>query len=262
MGQKINPTSLRIAITKDWSSRWFFPSKGGKSSLGKYPYATFLEEDELIRKTVQQKISQAGVASVDIERTSNRLRIVIRAARPGFVIGQGGKGIEDLTKTLERNLRKLRLTRGQKAQVAVSVNVEELKRSEISATYVAQQIAWDLEKRLHFRRVLKKHLDTIMQNKEVRGAKILLAGRLGGAEIARKETLKKGALPLQTLRADIDYGTATAYTTYGTIGIKVWIYKGEVFQKDKSEKIKNQNDPFNYTQGQPKRSRTDDQSKF
>lgn len=242
MGQKINPFSLRIYVTKNWPARWFFPAKGGVSSLGKYPYAKFLEEDEVIRRVIKAKINQAGIAGVEIERTSTNLRIMIRAARPGLVIGQGGKGIEDLSKALQVGLRKVRGNAAGKKEPNLSVNVEELKRSDVSSGYVAQQVAWDLERRMHFRRVMKKQLDQIMQNREVKGAKILCAGRLGGAEIARKESVKNGALPLQTLRADIDYGTATAYTTYGTIGIKVWIYKGEVFGRKTAEEEKRQND--------------------
>jgi small subunit ribosomal protein S3 len=222
MGQKVHPFSFRVGITKDWPSRWFVK--------GQYP--KFLEEDELIRKVIAKKIGQAGIAGIDIERTSNNLRVLIRAARPGFIIGRGGKGIEDFTKALEQAIRKLR---GNKNPVNVSVNVEELKRSDISSQYIAQQIAWDLEKRLPFRRTIKKHLESIMQNKEVKGAKLYLSGRLDGNEIARREWLAKGSLPLQTLRADIDYGTATAFTTYGTIGIKVRIYKGEIFNKTKAQ---------------------------
>jgi len=232
MGQKINPVSLRLGGVKTWSSRWFFPPKAGQAAVGKYPYAKFLKEDETIRNAIMERIKLAGVAGIDIERTSNNLRVVIRAARPGLVIGQGGKGIEELTKAIEAKLRKVRATKpGTKSVVNLSVNVEELKRSEVAAVYVAQQIAWDLEKRLPFRRTMKKHLEAIMQNRDVKGAKLRLSGRLDGAEIARRETMKQGPLPLQTLRANIDYGKGTAFTTYGTVGIEVWIYKGEVFQK-------------------------------
>lgn len=227
MGQKINPQSFRLGVIKDWPVRWFLPAKGGRST-----YAKYLAEDEIIRKLIKTKLNQAGIASVEIERTINNLKVLIRAARPGFIIGRGGKGIEDFTKALEEAIRK---ERREKTKIALSVNIEELKRSEIAAPYVAQQIAWDLEKRMPFRRVMKKYLEQVVQNKEAKGVKILLAGRLNGAEIARDETMKKGALPLQNLRADIDYGTAVAYTTFGTIGVKVWIYKGEVFQKKASE---------------------------
>ncbi|TSC82033.1 MAG: 30S ribosomal protein S3 [Parcubacteria group bacterium Gr01-1014_20] len=223
MGQKINPHSLRLGVTKNWPVRWFFSGR----------FKEFLEEDEAIRKVIKDKISQAGIVSVEIERTSNNLKVMIRAARPGFVIGRGGKGIEDLTKAIEKALMGIRKT---KEKTALSVNVEELKRSEVSAIYTAEQIAWDLEKRLPFRRTMKKYIDQVMQSREAKGIKVMLSGRLGGAEIARREHLKAGMLPLQTLRADIDYGQATAFTAFGTIGIKVWIYKGDIFEEKKKEK--------------------------
>lgn len=229
MGQKINPISLRIHIVKPWTARWFFARQGAVLRAGKYPYAKFLEEDETIRRIIRKKILQAGIAGIDIERTSNNLKIIVKAARPGFVIGQGGKGIEELTKMIEKGVRALREKKPSGKGSHISVNVEELKRSEISAPYVAQQIAWDFERRLPFRRVIKKYLEQIVQNREAKGGKITVAGRLGGAEIARHETLHQGPMPLQTLRANIDYGYATAFTTYGTIGVKVWIYKGQVF---------------------------------
>jgi len=218
MGQKINPNSYRLGVTKGWQVRWFL--KGG--------YAKFLEEDEAIRNTINERIPLAGIAGVEIERTQGNLRVYIRAARPGLIIGRGGKGMEDLNKAIADALQKIRKTR---SKVALSLNVEELKRSEVSSRYIAQQIAWDLEKRIRFRRTMKKYLEQILQNKDVKGAKIAMSGRLDGNEIARREHLSKGSLPLQTLRADIDYGTSTAFTTYGTIGIRVWIYKGEIFEK-------------------------------
>lgn len=223
MGQKINPSSFRLGIIKNWTSRWFL--KGN--------YARFLEEDEAIRNIVREKITQAGISAIEIERTQGSLKVFIKAARPGFIIGRGGKGIEDLSKAIDASLKTIRKTKA----VPISLNVEELKRSEVSAAHVGQLIAWDLERRLPFRRTLKKHLESIIQNREVKGAKILLSGRLDGNEIARREWLAKGSLPLQTLRADIDYGQATAFTSYGTIGIKVWIYKGKIF-KTESSKLK------------------------
>lgn len=198
--------------------RWFV--QGG--------YAKFLEEDEAIRSVIAKKIGTAGIAAIEIERTQGNLRIFIKAARPGFIIGRGGKGMEELNIAIADAIRKVR---GNKMPIPLSVNVEELKRSEVAATYVAQEIAWDLERRMPFRRTMKKYLEQIMQNRDVRGAKVFLSGRLDGNEIARRERLSRGSLPLQTLRADIDYGTATAKTTYGTIGIKIWIYKGEIFEK-------------------------------
>jgi len=223
MGQKIRPNSLRLGIIKDWSSRWF-PKK--------LNFGTFLEEDELIRKIIRQKINNAGIDRVEIERKGNNYKIMIRAQRPGLIIGRGGKGIEDLTKLLEKNLKKFKQEKKLSPDLSLNLNIEELKRMDVSAAVVAQNIAWDFEKRLRFRRVIKKSLEQIMQNREIKGAKIAVAGRLNGAEIARREHLEKGELPLQTLRANIDYGTATAYTTYGTVGIKVWVYKGEVFDRE------------------------------
>ena|SRR3989344_1103187 len=224
MGQKINPQSFRLGITQEWPVRWFF--KGS--------YRKLLEEDEAIRKVINKKIAQAGIVAIEIERTHNNLKVIIKAARPGFVIGRGGKGIEELTKEIEKALKALRT---KKEQVSLSLNVEELKKSDVSSRYIAQQVAWDIEKRMPFRRVMKKQIEQIMQNRGVKGVKIRLSGRLGGAEIARREWLKNGMLPLHTLRANIDYGEATAFTTFGTIGVKVWIYKGEIFE---SEKPKNQ----------------------
>jgi len=222
MGQKINPNSYRLGITKGWPVRWFL--KGG--------YPKFLEEDEAIRKTIMKKIGLAGVAAIEIERTQGNLRVYIRAARPGLVIGRGGKGMEDLNKAVTAALQKVR---GTKSKVALNLSVEELKRSDVSAVYIAQQIAWDLEKRIRFRRTMKKYLEQVLQNKDVKGVKIFLSGRLDGNEIARREWLAKGSLPLQTLRADIDYGRVTAHTTAGTVGVRVWIYKGEIFNRTNKE---------------------------
>ena len=220
MGQKIRPNSLRLGIIKDWNARWF-PKKGN--------FKNFLEEDVLIRRIIDKKIGQAGIDQIVIERSGTNCRILIRAAKPGLIIGRGGKGIEDLLRLIKKEVAKLRKEKRAVGQVSISLNIEEIKRSEVSATVIAQNIAKDLEKRMPFRRLIKKYLESIMQNREVKGAKIKVSGRLGGAEIARNEYLKKGSLPLQTLRINIDYGQATAFTTYGTIGIKVWINKGEVF---------------------------------
>ncbi|MDP1689057.1 MAG: 30S ribosomal protein S3 [bacterium] len=232
MGHKINPNAYRLGINKPWQSRWFFEKN----------YPEFLEADEIIRKVIYKKIGTAGVVSIDIERISGKCRITIRAAKPGIVIGRGGKGIEELrdkiNSSLTTALKKKRLT--NEKIVGVTLAIEELKRSEVSSTYIAQQIGWDMERRLPWRRAVKKYLEQIMQNKDVKGAKIKVGGRLDGAEIARKEWLAKGSLPLQTLRANIDYGTATAFTSYGTVGIKVWVYKGEVFEEKQEEKSSKQ----------------------
>lgn len=226
MGHKVKPISLRTGIVKEWQARWFPKKRNFKVAL---------EEDVIIREAINEKISQAGVDSVTIERFDETPRITIRAAKPGIIIGRGGKGVEDLIKFIESRIGALRIDKTDKKTRKIkglSLNVEELKRTEISAAVMAQNIARDIERRLPFRRLIKKSLDQILQYKEVEGAKIRLAGRLNGAEIARNESLAKGKIPLTTLRANIDYGEATAFTTYGTIGIKVWINKGEIFIKN------------------------------
>ena len=225
MGHKIRPTAIRIGIIENWHSRGM--SKKGMISR--------LEQDELIRGVIKKRIGQAGIDKIDIERTNNVCRVVIHAARPGLIIGRGGKGIEELHAFLVKQLEKLerkKLTRNttiKKEKLNLAISVEELKKNDVSAMVIAQSIASDLERRTSTRQAMRKYLDTIMQYREVRGVKLLLSGRLDGAEIARNARLMKGVLPLQTLRARIDYGEATAFTIYGTVGIKVWIYKGEVF---------------------------------
>jgi small subunit ribosomal protein S3 len=218
MARKINPISFRLGINKDWESRWM--PAGGK-------YAKHLREDEIIRKIVNEKVGKAGIDRIEIERTLNQHKITIRSARPGIIIGRGGKGIDELSKAIQK---------ATDITTPFNLNVEEVKRTEISAPVMAQNIAWDLERRMRFRRVMKRHLDIAMQNRDVQGVKIRVSGRLNGAEIARSEHLMKGKLPLTTLRADIDYGETRAVTTYGAIGIKVWLYKGEVFNKSKRER--------------------------
>ncbi|MEK7574387.1 MAG: 30S ribosomal protein S3 [Patescibacteria group bacterium] len=225
MARKIRPDSFRLGITRNWQNRWFL-----KRSLN-----FLLEEDYLVRQEILKIIIKAGIAGIEIERTGNLCKIFIKAARPGLIIGRGGKGIEDLKKAVEVVMTVFRRRKKIKEIPELDLNIEELKRTEVSAQAEAQNIAFDLERRLRFRRVMKQHLDAMAQNKTIKGAKIRLAGRLDGAEIARKEWLAKGRMPLTNLRADIDYGEATAFTTFGTIGVKVWIYKGEVF----NEKIEN-----------------------
>lgn len=224
MGQKINPFKYRLGITRNWVSRWF-PSKHD---------ARFkLEEDVVIRRVIEEKIEQAGIVRIEIERgANNAFRIFIKAARPGLIIGRGGKGIEELSLAVAAALTKL--DRKYKRGIinrSIKVNVEELKRSEISAQHLAQLIAWDMERRLPFRRVMKKQMEFALQNREVQGVKVRVSGRLDGNEISRVEWLAKGKMPLQSLRADIDYGEATSYNSYGTVGVKAWIYKGDVFTK-------------------------------
>lgn len=224
MAQKINPKAFRLGISIPWSSRWFY----------KKPNRFFLEEDHAIRTFLMEKILGAGIDGIDIERTGPSVRVTIKANRPGLIIGRGGKGIEELRDGLLVVLRKLRVRRKVAVAATLHLNIEELKRAEASAAVVAEQVVADIERRMPFRRLMKRTLETVMQNREVKGAKVRLSGRLNGAEISRSEWKAMGTMPLQTLRANIDYGVATAFNSYGTIGVKVWIYKGEVF-KDKEK---------------------------
>lgn len=226
MAQKIKPTTLRLGIAIPWSSRWFLTRKS------KY----FLEEDHMIRGFVNAAIKEAGVAGLVIERTSDVVCVNIRAAKPGLIIGRGGKGIEELREKLIRKVKALRVANKVPAMVfALNLNVEELKRTEISAAVTAQQIAFDIEKRQPYRKIMKRAVESAMQNREVKGIKIKLSGRLNGAEISRSDWLAKGRMPLQTLRANIDYAEATSFNSYGTVGVKVWIYKGDVFEEKSQE---------------------------
>jgi small subunit ribosomal protein S3 len=220
MGHKINPVGLRIGITQNWKSKWF----------SKKEYGSNLRQDIEIRTLVMKKWKNASIADVEIERSAAAIRLIIKTARPGVLIGRGGSGIEDVKKQIQDKFfpgnRKLNL----------KIEVQEVKNFEESAQIVAQNVAEQLEKRMPFRRVLKSMLEQVMKNNIVKGVKIEVAGRLGGAEMSRREWSAKGTLPLHTLRANIDFARATGYTTYGTLGIKVWIYKGEVFNKAKSER--------------------------
>ncbi|MEK9194259.1 MAG: 30S ribosomal protein S3 [Patescibacteria group bacterium] len=227
MAQKINPNSFRLGLTIPWQSRWFF-----KRNL-----RFFLEEDHLIREIIKDKILSAGIHAIEIERAGGETaRISIKAARPGLIIGRGGKGIEDLKNWLTKAIRKLRSKNKIAPAFSLNLNVEELGRGEVSAAVVAQQIAFDLEKRLPYRRVIKRQIETLAQNRDIKGVKIRVGGRLNGAEISRNDWLARGRMPLQTLRANINYGEATAFNSYGTVGIKVWLYKGEVFSEKSNER--------------------------
>ena len=218
MGRKVNPFIFRIGIVNNWKSRWF--------NRKRYKY--LLEQDIKLRDFVMKKLSKASINSIEIERSANLLNVIIATARPGLVIGRGGSGIEDLKREIKKIVHQ---NDPESAKTEIRLEVEEIRQPNSKAAIVAQDMATQIEKRMPYRRVIKQSLDKIMQNHEVQGAKIVVKGRLNGAEIARKEWLKKGRISLQTLRANIDYAQATAYTTYGTIGIKVWIYKGEKFDK-------------------------------
>ncbi len=213
MGQKVNPKGLRLGIITNWKSRWF----------GKKEYSRQLREDIEIRHFIEEKLRGAAVGSVEIERSSGVIRIIIKTARPGVIIGRGGSGVEDLKRIIKEKFFKTK-------KVELKVEIEEIKNIEESAKVIAQNVAEQLEKRLPFRRVLKSAIDQAMDGRKIKGIKIEVAGRLGGAEIARREWLSKGNLPLHTLRADIDYAKAIAKTTYGVIGVKVWVYRGEKFE--------------------------------
>lgn len=212
MGHKVNPTGIRLGITTTWKSRWF----------GKKDYRSNLREDVEIRQFVLTRWKAAAIASLDIERSANVVRVIIQTSRPGVLIGRGGTGIEDLTRVVKQ-----RFFAGKK--MSLKIEIQEVRNFEESASLVAQQVAEQLERRMPFRRILKGMLDQVEKNKTVKGVKIELSGRLGGAEMSRREWLSRGTIPLHTLRADIDFSKATATTTYGAIGVKVWVYKGEKF---------------------------------
>lgn len=222
MAQKIKPLGLRLGITEPWRSRWFF----------KKPLKFFVEEDFYIRQIIRERILSAGIASIEIERTSQIIRVSIKASRPGLIIGRGGRGIEDLKNLVLKKIIKLRQENKISADFSLNLNVEELRRTEVSAPVTAQQIAFDIERRVPYRVVLRRTLESLKQNKGTKGAKIKVSGRLNGSEISRRDWLSFGRMPLQTIRAIIDYGEATSFASYGTVGIKVWIYKGEIFSDD------------------------------
>lgn len=191
-----------------------------------------MEEDELIRKTIGKAYKRAGIENIEIERNTNTVKIFISTARPGLIIGRGGAGIDALRTLLTKQLKKFRQAKALTEDFILQLNIEEVKKPEISAQIVAENIAVSLEKRIRFRRVIKSALAKIMSYKEVKGAKIKVSGRLDGVEISRSEFVAEGKIPLITVRSQIDYAEERAYCTYGVLGIKVWIYKGEILEKD------------------------------
>ncbi len=212
MGQKVNPHGLRVGVIKDWDSRWF----AGKSNFG-----DLLVEDYQLRKFLKKLLFAAGISKIEIERSANRVRINIFAAKPGIIIGRGGSEIEKVKKQVEAMTGK-----------NVALNIVEVRQPDVDAQLVAENIAAQLERRISFRKAMKSVMGRAMKL-GAKGIKTCCAGRLGGAEIARTEHYHEGTIPLQTLRADIDYGFAEANTTYGKIGVKVWIYKGEILPDSK-----------------------------
>ena len=218
MGQKCNPTGLRIGVIKDWDSRWY--AKKGE-------FGDILVEDYKLRQYLLKSLYSAGVPKVEIERDTKRVRINIHCAKPGMVIGKQGAEIEKLKATCAKKLGK--------DPSEVFINIVEIKQPDLNATLVAQSIAQQLERRVAFRRAVKGAIRNTMRL-GARGIKVMVSGRIGGAEIARSETYKEGTIPLQTIRADIDYGTAEAATTYGRLGVKVWIYQGEVLRESRNKR--------------------------
>lgn len=215
MGQKVNPVGLRVGIIRDWESKWYAGKDFGK----------LLMEDVKVREYLKKKLKDSAVSHIEIERAANRVSVTIHTAKPGMVIGKGGTEVE--------------VIRGYLAELTgkkVHINIQEIKNPELDAILVAESIAQQLERRVSFRRAMKQALQRSMRQ-GAKGIKTAVSGRLGGAEIARSESYSEGTVPLHTLRADIDYGTAEAHTTYGRIGVKVWIYRGEVLPtaKKKSE---------------------------
>jgi len=215
LGQKVNPTGFRLGITKTWDSRWF----AGKD------YSKFIVDDYRIREFLKKKLYHAGISSIEIERWANRIRLRIYAARPGIVIGKKGSEIELLKKDLEKLVSQ-----------ELVIDIQEVRKPELDAQLVAENVAMQIERRVAFRRAMKRSVSSAMRF-GAKGIKICCSGRLGGAEMARTEWYREGRIPLHTLRADIDYGFAEAHCTYGLIGVKVWVFHGDVLEKEQSEAI-------------------------
>lgn len=213
MGRKVHPIGFRTGIIKDWLARWYADEQ----------YADFLQEDIRLRRNIQTKYTDAGISTVEIERQANEVTVTIHTARPGVVIGRGGQRVDEMRSDLEKLISK-----------KVRLNVQEIRQPELDAYLVARSIAEQLERRVAYRRAMKQSMARTMQA-GAQGVRINCAGRLGGAEIARRQMMHQGQVPLQTLRADIDYGFTEAITTMGRLGIKVWIYKGEVLPEPKAE---------------------------
>lgn len=229
MSHSVHPYSHRLGIIRDWKSRWFSVNKG---------YRTNLKADLIIRDFLIKDLRAFYVSDVQIERNQKALRIIVRTSRPGMIIGRAGDGAVKLREKIVAVLKKkgIDLVGPEFKGQELKLDIEEVRSPESNAAIVGLMVAEGLEKRLAFRRVLKQTVEKVMANRDVQGVKIKLSGRLGGAEMARQEDLKKGRIPLQTLRADIDFAREKAHMTYGDIGIKVWIYKGQIFNKDVKNK--------------------------
>ncbi|MBN1833928.1 MAG: 30S ribosomal protein S3 [Deltaproteobacteria bacterium] len=211
MGQKVNPIGFRLGINRDWDSRWF----------ARKEYKDFILEDYHIRRFLKKRLSQAGVSKIEIERAASKVRIKIHTARPGLVIGKKGAEIENVKRDLEKRINR-----------EIILDIQEVRKPEVDAQLVAENVAMQLVRRISFRRAMKKSVSSALRF-GVQGIKIACSGRLGGAEMARREWYRKGRVPLHTIRADIDYGFAEAYTTYGVVGVKVTLFKGEILPEKK-----------------------------
>ena len=224
MTHKVHPKAFRIKGMEDFNIRGFYGSK----------MSQYLEEDFLIKDFLREKLSEASVANIEIEHSASKLNIIIETARPGLIIGRGGEGAEILKKAIENilvNVRKKKIdAKSKQAKSQIKIDIKEIKNPFTSAELIGQMAAQQIEKRIPFRQVLKRSIERVMQNKEIKGIKMEVSGRLNGIEIARKEWLKQGRMPLQTIRADIDYAQTEAHCTYGAIGVKVWLYKGDKFE--------------------------------
>ncbi|MFL5322712.1 MAG: 30S ribosomal protein S3, partial [Microvirga sp.] len=232
MGQKVNPIGLRLGINRTWDSRWF---------ARKGEYARLMHEDIAVREALMKQLKQAAVSKIVIERPHKKCRVTIHSARPGVVIGKKGADIE-----------KLRAELGKTTGGEVNLNIVEIRKPEIDAKLIAENIAQQLERRVAFRRTMKRAVQSAMRLGAL-GIRINCSGRLGGAEIARMEWYREGRVPLHTLRADVDYGTATAYTTYGTCGIKVWVFKGEILEHDPMAQDRKMHEADNQSTHRPRR---------
>lgn len=224
MSHSAHPFSLRLGIIRDWRSRWF----------DRRNYRRLLKGDILIREWLIKRLRGSYIGEITMERSPALFHVIIKTARPGLVIGRGGEGIEKLRKAILRHIAKIGI--GGAAPGQLKISVEEIQAPDTHAAIVAYMIAEELEKRMHFRRVIKKSIDKVIAAKGVRGVRVTLSGRLGGAEMSRHESLMKGQIPLQTLRADVDFARERAHLPYGDIGIKVWVYRGEIFPENQGAK--------------------------
>ncbi|HEY4527280.1 MAG TPA: 30S ribosomal protein S3 [Candidatus Paceibacterota bacterium] len=232
MTHTVHPYAHRLGIIRDWKSRWFSKTPA--------EYRQNVMIDSQIRKFLKKRLRGMFVTSVEIERAQNTIRILIKTSRPGLIIGRGGEGSQRLTKEIERVVSKMKMPKAgggtlAPSKMAVRIDIEEVRSPESQAAIVGWMVAEGLEKRQTFRRVLKQTVEKVMANRDVLGVRIGVSGRLGGAEMSRQEEIKRGRVPLQTLRADIDYAREVAYLPYGVIGVKVWIYRGDIFSDSKKK---------------------------